>query len=106
MRCGLDETLRAEIPFYTGRALRPALLSQQPDWIVVQDNHDGQLPSWRRNTHWSASARSAAPYAAAVAASMSAAPPLPSRRRLLLLWLVATLLWFAPAECAAPVRAR
>ena len=39
---GVDETLRAEFPFYSGRpvmALRPA---QHPEWVVQQDNHDGR----------------------------------------------------------------
>lgn len=40
---GVDETLRAEFPFYTGRpviGIAPA--QQHPEWIVQQDNHDGR----------------------------------------------------------------
>lgn len=43
---GVDETLRAEVPFYTARAVLP--LSGTPSWVLVQDNHDGHaatLPS-------------------------------------------------------------
>jgi len=39
---GVDETLRAEIPFYTGRAVVSVTPQQRPAWIVVQDNHDGR----------------------------------------------------------------
>ena len=48
---GVDETLEAEIPFYSGRPLvrlDPKLLQESaatatlPEWVVVQDNHDGQ----------------------------------------------------------------
>ncbi len=39
---GVDETLRAEFPFYTGRPVIPATLAMQPEWIVQQDNHDGR----------------------------------------------------------------
>jgi hypothetical protein len=44
---GVDETLAAEIPFYTGRVVVPmsidqlrnsALAGARPDWVVVQDN--------------------------------------------------------------------
>jgi 4-amino-4-deoxy-L-arabinose transferase-like glycosyltransferase len=44
---GVDETLAAEIPFYTGRAVvpmnidqlrHPALAGARPDWVLVQDN--------------------------------------------------------------------
>jgi 4-amino-4-deoxy-L-arabinose transferase-like glycosyltransferase len=41
---GVDETLRAEIPFYTGRTVIPVLQASpaaRPEWIVAQDNHDG-----------------------------------------------------------------
>ena len=38
---GIDETLRAEIPFYTGRSVVPVTGSARPAWIVQQDNHDG-----------------------------------------------------------------
>lgn len=48
---GVDETLAAEIPFYTARALvalDPALLraagarTALPEWLLMQDNHDGR----------------------------------------------------------------
>lgn len=39
---GVDETLRAEFPFYTGRTVIPATLTKRPEWIVQQDNHDGR----------------------------------------------------------------
>jgi 4-amino-4-deoxy-L-arabinose transferase-like glycosyltransferase len=48
---GVDETLAAEFPFYTGRPVvalsveqlrGPVALSGQPAWVVVQDNHDGR----------------------------------------------------------------
>lgn len=42
---GIDETLRAEIPFYTGRSVLPVTQSQRPAWIVQQDNHDGHAAS-------------------------------------------------------------
>ena len=44
---GVDETLAAEIPFYTGRAVVPMRIDQlrdaarsgtRPEWVVVQDN--------------------------------------------------------------------
>ena len=38
---GIDETLRAEVPFYTGRVLIPARLDLHPEWVLRQDNHDG-----------------------------------------------------------------
>jgi 4-amino-4-deoxy-L-arabinose transferase-like glycosyltransferase len=54
----MDETLAAEIPFYTGRRavpvdaqwlrspLQPATPppATVPQWLLVQDNHDGNLP--------------------------------------------------------------
>jgi 4-amino-4-deoxy-L-arabinose transferase-like glycosyltransferase len=42
---GIDETLRAEIPFYTGRSVLPVTQSLRPAWIVQQDNHDGRAAS-------------------------------------------------------------
>ncbi|HEY6452949.1 MAG TPA: phospholipid carrier-dependent glycosyltransferase [Steroidobacteraceae bacterium] len=51
---GVDETLAAEFPFYTGRAVvtldtrtlrRSGGLPSRPDWVVVQDNHDGRAIS-------------------------------------------------------------
>jgi hypothetical protein len=48
---GVDETLAAEFPFYTGRPVvalsveqlrGPVAISGQPAWVVVQDNHDGR----------------------------------------------------------------
>jgi len=42
---GIDETLRAEVPFYTGRAVVPARLEQRPEWLLLQDNHDGHVVS-------------------------------------------------------------
>jgi hypothetical protein len=47
---GVDETLAAEIPFYTGRAVVPLLAQWQqravrPQWVLVQDNHDGHAPA-------------------------------------------------------------
>jgi len=44
---GVDETLAAEFPFYTGRAVvavPPESLHSpsRPEWLVMQDNHDGQ----------------------------------------------------------------
>ncbi|MGA2563506.1 MAG: glycosyltransferase family 39 protein, partial [Steroidobacteraceae bacterium] len=49
---GVDETLAAEIPFYTGRNVVPldprllqpsATMNTLPQWLLVQDNHDGQV---------------------------------------------------------------
>ena len=51
---GVDETLAAEIPFYTGRAVvpmdiqalrTPGATPRRPEWVVVQDNHDGRARS-------------------------------------------------------------
>jgi hypothetical protein len=48
---GVDETLAAEIPYYAGRNVVPldpqvlqrsAAMSTLPQWLLVQDNHDGQ----------------------------------------------------------------
>ncbi|HEY3808957.1 MAG TPA: phospholipid carrier-dependent glycosyltransferase [Steroidobacteraceae bacterium] len=39
---GIDETLRAEFPFYTGRTVVPIKPAQRPEWIVQQDNHDNR----------------------------------------------------------------
>ena len=48
---GVDETLAAEVPFYTGRAVvavdiqrlrQPGAMASRPDWVLVQDNHDGR----------------------------------------------------------------
>lgn len=48
---GVDETLRAEVPFYTGRAVVPLSLAelrsapndrQRPSWVLMQDNADGR----------------------------------------------------------------
>lgn len=42
---GVDETLSAEIPFYTGRqviALAMPPRAPMPTWVLVQDNHDGK----------------------------------------------------------------
>jgi 4-amino-4-deoxy-L-arabinose transferase-like glycosyltransferase len=48
---GVDETLEAEIPYYTGRTLVPldpkvlranANAVTLPEWLLVQDNHDGR----------------------------------------------------------------
>jgi 4-amino-4-deoxy-L-arabinose transferase-like glycosyltransferase len=49
----VDETLAAEIPFYTGRAVVPLDIQRllqpgataRPQWILVQDNHDGRARS-------------------------------------------------------------
>jgi 4-amino-4-deoxy-L-arabinose transferase-like glycosyltransferase len=40
---GVDETLRAEFPFYTGRSVVPITRAERPEWIVQQDNHDGRV---------------------------------------------------------------
>jgi len=55
---GTDETLAAEIPYYTGRTLVPISFARlrrspaaapgaedRPAWVVVQDNHDGRAES-------------------------------------------------------------
>ncbi len=51
---GVDETLAAEIPFYTGRAVvpvdtsalrQPGPRSTLPPWVLVQDNQDGRAGS-------------------------------------------------------------
>jgi 4-amino-4-deoxy-L-arabinose transferase-like glycosyltransferase len=51
---GVDETLAAEIPFYTGRTvvpmdihalLTPGTAARRPSWVLVQDNHDGRASS-------------------------------------------------------------
>lgn len=54
---GVDETLAAEIPYYTGHKLVPITFEQlrprsgaapepdRPAWVVVQDNHDGHAES-------------------------------------------------------------
>jgi 4-amino-4-deoxy-L-arabinose transferase-like glycosyltransferase len=51
---GVDETLAAEIPFYTGRSVVPLTLDQlrdpgtrrtRPEWVVVQDNSSASLGS-------------------------------------------------------------
>jgi 4-amino-4-deoxy-L-arabinose transferase-like glycosyltransferase len=51
---GVDETLAAEIPFYTGRAVVPMAIQalhisqatpRRPQWVLVQDNHDGRASS-------------------------------------------------------------
>jgi 4-amino-4-deoxy-L-arabinose transferase-like glycosyltransferase len=48
---GVDETLRAEVPFYTGRAVVPVEPAQlrspapgqtRPPWVLMQDNADGR----------------------------------------------------------------
>jgi len=48
---GVDETLAAEIPYYAGRNVVPldpqmlqrsAAMSTLPQWLLVQDNHDGR----------------------------------------------------------------
>jgi 4-amino-4-deoxy-L-arabinose transferase-like glycosyltransferase len=39
---GVDETLRAEFPFYTGRPVVAITPGQHPEWVVQQDNHDGR----------------------------------------------------------------
>jgi hypothetical protein len=41
----MDETLAAEIPFYTGRRAVAADSASPPQWLLVQDNHQGKLPS-------------------------------------------------------------
>jgi 4-amino-4-deoxy-L-arabinose transferase-like glycosyltransferase len=48
----VDETLAAEVPFYTGRAVVPLDIRQlrapglvRPQWVLVQDNHDGRPSS-------------------------------------------------------------
>jgi hypothetical protein len=41
----MDETLAAEIPFYTGRWAVSADSASPPQWLLVQDNHQGKLPS-------------------------------------------------------------
>jgi 4-amino-4-deoxy-L-arabinose transferase-like glycosyltransferase len=41
----MDETLAAEIPFYTGRRAVSADRASPPQWLLVQDNHQGKLPS-------------------------------------------------------------
>lgn len=40
---GVDETLEADIPFYTGRRLvaLPPGSGQRPDWWLIQDRHEG-----------------------------------------------------------------
>jgi hypothetical protein len=58
---GVDETLAAEVPFYTGRAVVPLDIRgcvparrpwhSRPHWVLVQDNHDGRSPAlWIRTT--------------------------------------------------------
>jgi 4-amino-4-deoxy-L-arabinose transferase-like glycosyltransferase len=56
---GVDETLAAEIPYYTGRAALPVPIASlraaepvlpgaspgRPQWVVLQDNHDGRAAS-------------------------------------------------------------
>jgi 4-amino-4-deoxy-L-arabinose transferase-like glycosyltransferase len=51
---GVDETLVAEVPFYTGRAVVPMdiqtlrtaqAMPRRPEWVLVQDNHDGRASS-------------------------------------------------------------
>jgi hypothetical protein len=42
---GVDETLAAEIPFYSGRALVPLVPAMRPPWVLVQDHHDGRETS-------------------------------------------------------------
>jgi 4-amino-4-deoxy-L-arabinose transferase-like glycosyltransferase len=50
----VDETLAAEIPFYAGRAVvpldiqllrQPGAMATRPEWVLVQDNHDGRASS-------------------------------------------------------------
>jgi hypothetical protein len=54
---GVDETLAAEIPFYTGRAVvpmsidqlrDPALSGARPEWVIVQDNSSAGAPEHPR----------------------------------------------------------
>jgi 4-amino-4-deoxy-L-arabinose transferase-like glycosyltransferase len=49
----MDETLAAEIPFYTGRRALPvdaqSLAQWLPQWLLVQDNHNGHLPDLAPN---------------------------------------------------------
>jgi 4-amino-4-deoxy-L-arabinose transferase-like glycosyltransferase len=41
---GVDETLRAEVPFYTGRAVVPLSTDQpRPPWVLLQDRHEGGI---------------------------------------------------------------